>query len=96
MAKEREDQPAIPGAEDVKNPKIHRLAQRYARARDERMEYTENEKTAHNSLLDAMIEAGMESYKYGSLSVFVDSTKKCKVSQKSSEKTAKDEAEAVA
>jgi hypothetical protein len=91
VAKEHPDQQPLPGAEDVKNPKIHRLAQAYARARDERMEYTETEKKAHNRLLDGMIAEGLESYKYGSLTVTIDQKKKCVVKQESAVGTAKDD-----
>lgn len=91
MAKVRGDQPSLPDADDVKNPKVHRAALRYIRERDERMEKTEQEKEAHNALLDVMIQEGLESYKYGDLSVSIDLTRKCKVKRESAAGTASGE-----
>lgn len=93
MAKTRtqDDQPSLPQMQDVKNEKVHRAALRYARARDERMEYTEVEKAAHNALLGVMKEAGLTCYRYGDLTVDIDATEKCKVKRTSGEGTARNE-----
>jgi hypothetical protein len=93
MAKTRtaDDQPSLNGMEDVKNPRVHRAALRYVRERDKRMTMTQEEKAAHNSLLDIMKQEGLTSYKYGDLEVNIDSTEKVKVKKASAEGAAESE-----
>ena len=74
------EQAYLPGAEPgPKNAKIHAAAKRYAARRDERMAANEEEKSAHQTLLEKMIEEGVESYKYGDVECHIDASKKVKV-----------------
>ena len=73
------EQEYLPGTAPEKNDRVHRAARRYVKLRDARMAANEEEKAAHTSLLETMIEERLESYEYGDLSVHIDSTRKCKV-----------------
>ena len=73
------EQEYLPGTAPEKNDRVHRAARRYAKLRDARMDANEQEKSAHTTLLETMIEEQLESYEYGDVSVHIDSTRKCKV-----------------
>lgn len=73
------EQQYIPGTEPKKNNRVHTAAKRYAARRDERMAANEEEKAAHQTLLETMIEEGLDSYEYGDVEVHIDATKKVKV-----------------
>ena len=73
------EQEYLPGTAPEKNDRVHRAARRYAKLRDARMDANEQEKSAHTTLLETMIEEHLESYEYGDVSVHIDSTRKCKV-----------------
>ncbi len=79
MAKDQEFLPAE-GMAPVRNPKIHKKALAYATRRDARIAANKEEKDAHDTLLAAMLEEGIEDYVYGDLKVHVDLHRKCKVS----------------
>lgn len=85
MSRASDGQTFLPGTEPEKNAKVHNAALRYIRERDKRIAANQEESDAHNTLLNLMIEQGLESYVYGDLKVFVDSKKKCKVSRESAE-----------
>ena len=70
--------------EPVKNKKIHPKALRYVDVRDARIAANKEEKEAHNTLLAAMLEEGLEDYEYGELKVHVDNKRKCKVTTEAS------------
>jgi hypothetical protein len=80
MAKKKLVQDYLPGTEPVKNKKVHPKALHYAAMRDDRIAANVAEKEAHDTLLAAMLEEGLEDYQYGDLKVHVDNKKKCKVS----------------
>lgn len=76
------DQTVIAGTEPMpRNARIRRLAKRYEEERDARIAANKAEKAAHDSLMEAMVELGFAQAGYddGSVQVFVDSTRKCKV-----------------
>lgn len=73
------EQGFIPGLEPKKNAKVHAAAKRYAARRDERMAANEEEKAAHNTLLETMIAENVDSYVYGDVECHIDATKKVKV-----------------
>lgn len=69
----------LPGTEPQKNKRVHPLAENYAGLRDARIAANREEKDAHDALLNAMQEEGIDSYEYGDLKVVVNNRKKCKV-----------------
>lgn len=73
------EQTLIPEMAPKRIDRIHRAAKRYAVERDARIAANTKEKDAHAFLLNAMKEEGLNSYEYGDLQVFVDSTEKVKV-----------------
>ena len=88
----RSDQPGIDGLGDPYNAVVSAAAKRYAKRRDERMAANEEEKSAHETLLDKMKEAGLTSYCYKGLEVHLDTTEKAKV-KLASDKSAADDGE---
>lgn len=84
MAKTRvhPDQQEIPGAEQQAEriPAVHNAARRYMRERDARIAANAKEKDAHEHLLAKMTEHNLTQYVYGGIEVYVDSSRKCKVS----------------
>lgn len=88
-----EGQQHLPGMAPVKNPRIHPKAVRYAKLRDARIRAGEEEKAAHETLLTAMVEEGIEDYVYKGLSCHIDDTKKVKVKTKSAESPSNGEEE---
>jgi len=77
--KRMEEQPQLPGAEDVKNPKVHGKALAYASVRDERCKLSKEEDEAKTNLREAMIEAGLTRYHYRELTVDLTEKKDVKV-----------------
>ncbi len=73
------EQLVIEGTGPEKNTAVHDRAVQYARARDARMAAGEDEKAAHNGLLEAMDKANLTHYEYGDMVVHIDSSRKCKV-----------------
>lgn len=69
----------LPEMAPVKNDRVHKAALRYHKLILERKAAGEEENDAHTTLLATMLEEGLESYEYSSLSVHVDAHKKCKV-----------------
>lgn len=89
------DQTVIAGTEPMpRNAKIRRLAKRYEEERDTRIAANAVEKAAHDSLMEAMVELGFaqDGYDDGSIQVFVDATRKCKV-KTAAKPTAEEEAD---
>ena len=74
-----EGQLHIPGMEPVFNPKVHPKAIHYGKMRDARIAANKDESEAHDTLLTAMLEEGLEDYTYKGLTVHVDKKQKCKV-----------------
>ncbi len=83
------EQMVIPGTGPEMNKAVHERAIQYARCRDARQAAGEDEKAAHNGLLEAMDKANLTTYQYGDMIVNIDSSRKCKV--KTEPKAAADE-----
>ncbi len=80
MSKKKElHQDFLPGTAPVKNKKVHPKALRYVEMRDTRIAANKEEADAHDNLLHAMLEEGLEVYEYGDLRVDISNSKKCKV-----------------
>ena len=75
----RSEQTYLPGTEPKKIPSVHKAAMRYADKRDERIAANSEEAAAHNTLLEKMMEEGIDSYEYGTLKVSIDNKRKVKV-----------------
>lgn len=70
----------LPGAEPMeKNPRIHNLARRVKAASKEWSAAAEEHKGLKQSLIEAMIEEGLEHYEYGDVKVDMDTSRKLKV-----------------
>jgi len=68
-----------PDFKPVKNARVHKAAKRYYCLMLERKAAGDEEKAAHDTLLNTMMEEGLETYEYQDLKVAVDTSKKCKV-----------------
>jgi len=70
----------IPGLEPMpKNEKIHRLAKRCKAASKEWSKAAQGHKDLKEQLTEAMIEAGLDHYEYGDVTVHLDTSRKLKV-----------------
>lgn len=79
----------LPGAEPMeKNPKIHNLARRVKAASKEWSAAAEEHKGLKQSLIEAMIEEGLEHYEYGDVTVDIDTKRKLKVKVESDDEEA--------
>lgn len=85
MARKKPEEPEMeqgvldPEFKPVENARVHKAAKRYYDAIKERMALTEEEKEAHDTLLNTMMEEGIEHYVYQGLEAHVNTSKKCKV-----------------
>lgn len=68
-----------PDFKTVKNARVHKAAKRYYDAIRKRKAVGEDEVAAHDTLLNTMMEEGLEHYEYQGLEVHVNTAKKCKV-----------------
>lgn len=88
MARAKTEEPEMeqeyldPAFKPVKNARVHKAAKRYYDAIKERMVLTEEEHEAHDTLLNTMMEEGIEHYVYQGLEAHVNTSKKCKVKLK--------------
>ncbi len=73
------EQTHIEGMAPEKNPKVHKLALGYVRARDARMEQLKEEIELKDRLLAAMEGEEMTAYEYDDINVIVSSDKTIKV-----------------
>jgi len=85
MARKKSDEPEVeqgyidPDFKPVKNARVHKAAKRYYSLMLERKAAGEEEKASHDTLLNIMMEEGLDFYEYQDLKVAVDTSKKCKV-----------------
>jgi hypothetical protein len=85
MARKRTEEPEMeqevlhPDFKPVKNQRVHKAAKRYYSEMLARKSAGEEEKAAHDTLLNIMLEEGLDFYEYQDLKVAVDTSKKCKV-----------------
>jgi hypothetical protein len=85
MARKRTEEPEVeqgyidPEFAPKKNARIHKAAKRYYGLMLERKAAGDEEKASHDTLLNIMLEEGVDSYEYQDLKVAVDTSKKCKV-----------------
>jgi len=63
----------------VKNARVHKAAKFYYDAIQDRLPFTQAEKEAHASLLNVMMEEGVEHYVYKGVEAHVNTSKKVKV-----------------
>lgn len=69
----------IEGTEPEKIPGVHEAAIKYEKARDKRMDLTEDEKAAKTQLIAEMNKANITTYTYGDLVVNIDQSQNVKV-----------------
>lgn len=85
MARKKSDEPEVeqgvldPEFAPVKNARVHKAAKFYYDAICERLPFTQAEKEAHESLLNVMLEEGVEHYVYKGVEAHVNTSKKVKV-----------------
>lgn len=76
---EMEQEVLHPDFKPVKNARVNKAAKRYYGLILERKTAGDEEKAAHDTLLNAMMEEGLEFYEYQDLKVAIDTKKKCSV-----------------
>lgn len=85
MARKKLDEPEMEQGvihddfKPVKNKRVHAAAKRYYALMLDRKAAGEDEKAAHDTLLNCMMEEGLEHYEYQGLTVDLDTKKKCAV-----------------
>jgi hypothetical protein len=70
---------------EKKNPRVHKAGKAYYDQMIERKTAGEEAAAAHDTLLNAMMEEGIEHYVYKDFEVHVNTKKKCKVKVKGAE-----------
>ncbi len=92
MARKQTEEPEVeqgyidPEFAPVKNARVHKAAKFYYDAICERPPFTQAEKEAHESLLNVMLEEGVEHYVYKGVEAHVNTSKKVKVKVESATK----------
>lgn len=72
----------FPGMEPPHHPEIDRAAEEYVSCRDARIKMNQEESEAHDVLMKAMTDKGLDFYEFDDFVVRIDATKKAKVAKK--------------
>lgn len=81
QSRKHREKASLPGMEQLENKKVHDAALHYADMCDTSIAASREKHEAHDTLLAAMIEAGLTDYAYDGLTIHIDSKQKCKVMQ---------------